>query len=94
VRRTVLACVEVDGRLFVAGGAGGQVRVPDWVANVRADPEVRVTRRRRMAEMRALELTGASRAEVWPALLARWPRVATYERRAGRPVPVFELRRS
>jgi deazaflavin-dependent oxidoreductase (nitroreductase family) len=90
-RRTTLACTELDGQLLVVGGAGGQSRVPDWVANLRADPTVRVTRRRRVQAATAVELVGEDREAVWPALVERWPRIAGYEARAGRAVPVFEL---
>jgi deazaflavin-dependent oxidoreductase (nitroreductase family) len=90
-RRTTLAWMEVDGRLLVVGGAAGQHRVPDWVANVRADPKVAVMRRRRRSDATMRELADGERATVWPAIVARWPRVARYEHRAGRAVPVFEV---
>jgi deazaflavin-dependent oxidoreductase (nitroreductase family) len=32
-----------DGSLLVVGGAGGQARLPDWVANLRAEPHASVT---------------------------------------------------
>src|SRR3546814_15412726 len=32
-----------DGSLLVVGGAGGQPRLPDWVANLRAAPRASVT---------------------------------------------------
>lgn len=83
-------CRGADGSLLVVGGAGGQRRV-DWVANLRAEPTASVTVNRRRLTARAVELTGAERAAVWPTLVATWPRVAAYERRAGRPVPVFRL---
>jgi deazaflavin-dependent oxidoreductase (nitroreductase family) len=80
-----------DGTLFVVGGAGGQQRIPDWVANLRAHPDAQVLVRREVRPVTAVELSGDERAAVWPALVAVWPRIATYERRAGRPVPVFRL---
>jgi deazaflavin-dependent oxidoreductase (nitroreductase family) len=80
-----------DGSLLVVGGAGGQVRTPDWVANVRADPNVAVVVRRERRPATAVELHGEERATAWRHLLEVWPRIATYERRAGRPVPVLRL---
>lgn len=82
---------DTDGSLLIAGGAGGQTRFPDWVANLRATPRAAVTVDQRRTDVEAVELTGRARAEVWPRLVARWPRVETYERRAGRAVPVFRL---
>jgi deazaflavin-dependent oxidoreductase (nitroreductase family) len=79
------------GSLLVVGGAGGQVQVPDWVANLRADPTGAVTLHRRRYAVRVDELGGDERAAVWPKLAARWPRIEGYQRRAGRPIPVFRL---
>lgn len=91
-RSTTLAFKRLDdGSLVVVGGAGGQVRVPDWVANLRAEPVAAVTIDRARVEVRAAELTGAEREEMWRALREVWPRIDAYERSAGRTVPVFRL---
>jgi deazaflavin-dependent oxidoreductase (nitroreductase family) len=91
-RRTTLAYREVAGDLVVVGGAGGQTAIPDWVANLRADPGVVVTRKRRTSAMRATELVGADRQAMWDRLLPELPMMATYEARAGRPIPIVVLR--
>lgn len=96
-RPTALAFHEDgDGALIVVGGANGQTRIPDWVRNLRADleAEVAVTVRRERHIALAEELVGDERARLWPDLVARWPRIEIYERRAGRPVPVFRFTRS
>lgn len=80
-----------DGSLLVVGGAGGQARVPDWVANLRADPRGAVTLDRRRSAVTAVELVGDEHAAAWPRLEQVWPQIASYARRAGRPVPVFRL---
>lgn len=79
------------GSLLVVGGAGGQAAVPDWVANLRAQPQAAVTVHRRQFAVRADELRGEERADAWPELVATWPRIEGYEQRAGRPIPVFRL---
>lgn len=81
-----------EGSLLVAGGAGGQTRTPDWVANLRSRPVAAVTLRRVRFSVRAEELEGAERERVWAELVAAFPRMATYERRAGRQMPLFRLR--
>jgi len=90
-RRTTLVYGEQGDALFVVGGAGGQAATPDWVANLRAHPAVRVTRDRRTTPMQARELAGEERAATWRHLVQVLPVIETYERRAGRPIPVVRL---
>lgn len=91
-RRTTVAYERADGGdLLVAGGAGGQKRVPDWVANLRAEPVATATIDRSAVRVRARELAGEEREATWRELRQRWPRIDRYEERAGRPVPVFRL---
>lgn len=92
-RRTTVAYYrEDDGSLLIVAGAGGQTRVPDWVANLRAQPEAAVTLDRQSTQMVATELTGEDRGSAWERLVQETPRIEAYERRAGRAVPVFRLR--
>lgn len=94
-RTTTLAYHEdTDGSLLIVGGAGGQARIPDWVANLRANPRASVTLDKQRCAVLANELGGQDRSDVWQRLSVPWPRIDTYERRAGRPVPVFRLRRT
>ncbi len=91
-RSTALAYHRLhDGTLLVVGGAGGQARVPDWVANLRASPEAVATVDRVPTPVRAVEMRGADREEAWRHLRGVWPQIEKYERRAGRRVPVFRL---
>lgn len=82
-----------DGSFLVVGGSGGQTRIPDWVVNLRADPAAEITVKRRRFAVSARELTGDERAARWAELVAVWPQIDAYERRAGRDVPVFALER-
>lgn len=94
-RTTPLAYHEdADGSLLVVGGAGGQARIPDWVTNLRARPTASVTLDKQRVAVVATELGGQDRSDVWQQLTVPWPRIDTYERRAGRLVPVFRLRRT
>lgn len=87
----VAAYTEPDGTLLTVGGAGGQARTPDWVANLRANASGAVTIGRMRHAMTAEELAGGARAEAWTRLRLIWPRIETYERRAGHPIPVLRL---
>lgn len=90
-RATTLAYTRRADDLVIVGGAGGQRRLPDWVANLRADPAAAVTAGAGRRDVRAVEVTGEERAAMWPELVGTWPRIERYEQRAGRPVPVFRL---
>ena len=93
-RATPLAYHRDDrGSFLIVGGASGQARIPDWVANLRAAPgaDAAVTVDRQRIVVGVEELTGDERRRVWADLVPVWPRIDVYERRAGRPVPVFRL---
>lgn len=91
-RETTLAYLRLEnGHLLVVGGAGGQSRTPDWVANLRQDNAVIVTLDRQSRPMQATELEGAERQLAWERAVDEWPQIARYESRAGRAVPVIRL---
>lgn len=77
--------------LVIIGGAAGQQRVPDWVANLRDDPHARVTIDGVTRSVLACEVTGSDRDVLWPQLVERWPRIADYQKHSRRVVPVFVL---
>ncbi|MGB3412553.1 MAG: nitroreductase/quinone reductase family protein [Microthrixaceae bacterium] len=83
-----------DGSLLIVGGASGQARTPDWVANLRTSAAAYVTIRRDRYEVRVEELRGDERLEVWARLATEWPRIDAYQMRARREVPVFRLVRT
>ena len=91
-RETALAYERLEsGDLVVVGGAGGQQRLPDWVANARAHPDVTVIVDRESRAMSAIEIDGHERERIWEQVRKVWPQIDTYEERAGRPIPVFVL---
>jgi deazaflavin-dependent oxidoreductase (nitroreductase family) len=80
-----------DGAYYVGGGAGGMTRLPDWVANLRANPAAAVVVRRRRIPVEAEELGGEEYRDARAHALRLWPSVPKYERNSGRPVPYFRL---
>ena len=92
LRRTTLAYHrDTDGSLLVVGGAGGQTRTPDWVANLRSQGRCTLVVNRLRREADATELVGDDRATTWRQLREVFPRIDQYEKAAGRPVPVFRF---
>lgn len=80
-----------DDTLLVVGGAGGQTRVADWVLNLRANPDAAVLIDRTKLAVRCVELAGADREIAWAELIEIWPKIDSYERRAGYALPVIRL---
>jgi deazaflavin-dependent oxidoreductase (nitroreductase family) len=93
-RSTPLSYLPLADGWLISGGAGGQARTPDWVENLRADPSAIIAIDRLPVEVVASELSGNERADAWTTLTSRWPQLNSYERRAGRTVPVFRLDRA
>ena len=83
-----------SGQIVVGGGAGGRRQVPDWVANLRAHAELRVTIDTRTYQAIAREPSGSERETAKNRLLAVWPRAAAYEHQSGRPLPIFVIDRA
>lgn len=95
-RETPLTYVrDEEGRLLISGGAVGQTRTPDWVANLRANPACSVIVDKKTLSVRAVELTGELRERGWKRfgeeLPKMMPRMAAYEERSRRTIPVFRL---
>ena len=91
-RATVLAYHRLDEqRVAVVGGASGQQRTPDWVANLRAAQTAEIVIARSTHTVRAVEVGGPERDVLWAQLSVVWPRIESYRARAGRTIPVFVL---
>lgn len=82
----------LGGAFVVVASRGGDDRHPGWYLNLEANPAVQVAAGgRRAVPMRARVLTDAERAEVWPAVTARFPSYAAYQRRTARVIPLVVL---
>jgi deazaflavin-dependent oxidoreductase (nitroreductase family) len=80
------------GYLVVAANFGA-TRNPAWHANLRAHPSVTVTDASGAAAYVARELDGAEREAGFARALELNPGWRRFQARAGRPIPVVELRR-
>ena len=91
--RDVASGTAVDGAAVwvVAGSNAGQAKVPGWVFNVRAHPRGWLQVGDQRWECRIDEATGADRDRLYTALEREWKSFATYQRMAGRYIPVFRV---
>ena len=82
-----------DGRFVIVASSGGSPAHPDWYHNLKANPRITVEVGGQTFTVVADELTGAARAELWPALVARYPTLGDHQTKTTRQFPVFRLTR-
>jgi deazaflavin-dependent oxidoreductase (nitroreductase family) len=81
-----------DGDTFVVAASNyGAARAPAWYLNLRADPRARIDVGGRSVDMRAQEVTGQERAELWRRLTAANRYLERAARKAGRELPLIAL---
>jgi deazaflavin-dependent oxidoreductase (nitroreductase family) len=94
LRSVHLACLEHEGDYLVVASAMGQEKHPAWRYNLEAEPDAEVQVRGERFAVKARVLSDAEKDAVWPALRRAIPQLAVYEKRTGRNIRVFRLRRS
>ena len=82
-----------DGRFAVVASNGGAPSHPAWYHNLKANPVITAEVGARTLTVVAEELDDTARADLWPALVARFPTVGTYQATTARQIPVFVLTR-
>ena len=90
LRKTPLMRVEHEGEYALVGSQGGRPKHPEWVFNLRADPDaVTVQDGPEPADMRVREIGGPERDAWWDRAVAAFPPYAEYQERTDRTIPVF-----
>jgi deazaflavin-dependent oxidoreductase (nitroreductase family) len=92
-RSVHLACIEHEGDYLIVASAMGQEKHPAWRYNIEANPEVQVQMRGERFAARARLLTDSEKQAVWPEVRRAIPQMNVYEKRTGRNIRVFRLRR-
>ena len=80
-----------DDRFAVVASSGGSPSHPAWYHNLKANPAITVELGTERFTATAEEQAGPARAELWPALVARFPTVGTYQATTARQIPVLIL---
>jgi deazaflavin-dependent oxidoreductase (nitroreductase family) len=89
-----------DGRFAIWAANGGSPDHPAWYHNLKAHPKITVEVGDETFTVIAAELDGAARAELWPKLVAEWPKpvdgspdLGAAQASSTREFPVFILTR-
>jgi deazaflavin-dependent oxidoreductase (nitroreductase family) len=83
-----------DGdRYVVVGSNSGLPQQPGWLANIRANPVVKVEVGVETFQARATITTGAERQRLWTAHVAAIPHFANYEKMTERELQVVTIER-
>ncbi len=91
VRAVTLLYFEKDDVLYVVASNGGRPGHPEWLLNVRANPEVTVQVRARRFAAVATEHPSTSDPELWSELLTHYRGWGNYQQLTDRTISAVEL---
>jgi len=90
-RSVALAWFEIGGHLLVVGSAGGAPGDPQWVRNLRADPNAIIYIARKPRRVTARIAEGTERQAIWDILSVQVPTYAHYQAQVTREIPLVIL---
>lgn len=79
------------GSYVVVASFGGADRDPDWLHNLRAQPQARLQVGRERLSARARVAAGEERARLWDHITSLQPRYAGYQEKTAREIPLVVL---
>jgi deazaflavin-dependent oxidoreductase (nitroreductase family) len=82
-----------DGSLVIIASKGGAPTNPDWYHNVKANPKFTVDVGTESFPVRAEEVSGPERDEIWTRVVAERPGFGEYQAKTTRTIPVLRLTR-
>ncbi len=89
IRKTPLMRVVDGDRYVLVGSRGGAPEDPQWVGNLRANPDVELRDGTEVRRMRVREVTGDERGRLWDLAVAAFSPYAEYQTKTERQIPVF-----
>ncbi len=93
-RRSILTYSRDGDAFVVAGTAGGSKTAPAWIANLAADPKVRLEIANEEFDAEATITDGAERERLWTQHVEQLPWFADYPAQVGgREIPMVRLTR-
>ena len=93
-RMSPLAYLPVDGKILIVGSKAGAPTHPDWVHNLRANPNAHIEIGDDEYDVVARELPDDEREATYPLITAVAPVFAEYQAKTSRVIPLFELVRA
>ncbi|NTY58848.1 nitroreductase family deazaflavin-dependent oxidoreductase [Mycolicibacterium sphagni] len=92
-RLAPLAYFTVEGKLIIIGSKAGADTNPDWVHNLRANPQAHIEIGTDAYDVTAREMSLEERDEAYPKVVAVAPGFGEYQAKTSRVIPLFELTR-
>ena len=90
IRKTPLMRVKDGDGYVLVGSKGGAPQHPEWVHNLRGNPDVEIRDLAEVTSMRAREIEDdAERSRLWALCVAAYPPYEEYQQRTDRTIPVF-----
>jgi len=93
-RLAPLAYLTIDGKTIIIGSKAGADTNPDWVHNLRANPQAHIEVGTDSYDVTARELPPEERDETFPKVVAAAPGFGEYQAKTSRVIPLFELHRN
>jgi deazaflavin-dependent oxidoreductase (nitroreductase family) len=93
VRVNPLAYYDDGGRVVIVASKAGAPQNPDWLFNLRANPDATIEIGSETIEVRAAEITGDDYEQTWARVTAAMPGFADYQTRTTRRIPLVALHR-
>ncbi len=90
IRKTPLMRVKDGDSYVLVASKGGAPKNPEWVYNLRTDPDVKIRDATEVQAMRVREVEDADeRARVWALAVEAFPPYEEYRNKTSRTIPVF-----
>lgn len=86
-----LPYVPEDEDMIVVGSYGGSEKDPDWVKNMKANPEVIIRNKEKVFWANAKILPAAAHTKMWKKVIGVAPWYGDYQEKTERKIPLIRL---
>ena len=93
-RLAPLAYFTIEGKTIIIGSKAGADTNPDWVHNLRANPQAHIEVGTDAYDVTSRELPRSERDEIFDKVVAVAPGFGEYQSKTSRIIPLFELSKS